>query len=301
MAYKQYRKQKKEEGKYKQINASAPSKWRLPAGVLGIILLTLVGLGYAMPAQWNASVGQTGLTFAQEPFRLGLDLLGGTHLVYEADLSEIPETERRDSLRGVRDVIERRVNAFGVAEPLVQPVGDDRIIVELAGISDVNEAINQIGETPILEFKRPADGATDGSTVDLSEVVVETDEDGNTVITSAEDGEPVELDLAALAAEQAQQQWENTELGGAQLKRAGVEFDHNTGAPFVTLTFDADGGELFGQLTEEYVGRQVAIFLDGQVISAPVVQQPIYGGEAVITGSGDLEEARTLALSLIHI
>jgi protein-export membrane protein SecD len=90
------------------------------------------------------------------PFKLGLDLQGGTHLVYEADTSSIPSGERGDALEGARDVIERRVNAFGVAEPVVQTTeaGDSqRIIVELAGIQDVTEAIKMIGETPLLEFK----------------------------------------------------------------------------------------------------------------------------------------------------
>lgn len=300
MAYKQYKQRQQEEGKHKRINRSAPSKWRLPAGVLGVLLMTLVGFGYAFPVQWNAVFANAGLGFTETPFRLGLDLLGGTHLVYEADLSHLPEEERKDALGGVRDVIERRVNAYGVAEPLVQQVGDDRVIVELAGVSDVNEAINQIGETPILEFKRPASSADqeDGTTVDLDEVVVETDEEGNTVITSADNGEPIEISLDDLVAQQQAQSWEQTELGGSQLKRAAVEFDPNTGAPYVSLTFNSEGGELFGELTETYVGQQIAIFLDGELISSPVVQQAIYGGQAVITGSGDLEEARTLARRL---
>lgn len=89
-------------------------------------------------------------------FRLGLDLLGGSRLVYKADVSVIPESDKVSSLEGVRDVIERRVNVFGVSEPVVQTNksgGDYQIIVELAGIKDVNEAIKMIGETPLLEFK----------------------------------------------------------------------------------------------------------------------------------------------------
>ena len=89
-------------------------------------------------------------------FKLGLDLLGGTHLIYTADVTQIENDERPEALAGVRDVIERRVNAFGVSEPVVQTnqVGSDwRVIVELAGVSDVNTAINMIGETPLLEFK----------------------------------------------------------------------------------------------------------------------------------------------------
>ena len=98
------------------------------------------------------------------PFRLGLDLQGGTQLVYEADVNNIPEADRMSSLEGVRDVIERRVNAFGVAEPVIQVnktiSGKYRIIAELAGVKDVKEAIKMIGETPLLEFKEQGSGDT---------------------------------------------------------------------------------------------------------------------------------------------
>jgi hypothetical protein len=112
-------------------NAQVVDRLKLPAG-------------FKLPHFWNVN------------YKLGLDLQGGTHLVYEADTKDIPESERADALEGVRDVIERRVNAFGVAEPIVQTnkAGDRwRIIVELAGVRDVREAIKMIGETPILEFK----------------------------------------------------------------------------------------------------------------------------------------------------
>ncbi len=94
--------------------------------------------------------------FRARPFRLGLDLVGGTHLVYEADTKAISGSERNDALEGVRDVIERRINSLGVTEPVVQTtrVGDIwRVVVELAGVKEVKEAIQLIGETPLLEFK----------------------------------------------------------------------------------------------------------------------------------------------------
>jgi len=94
--------------------------------------------------------------YPERPFRLGLDLQGGAHLVYEADVLKIDSSERDSAVEGVRDVIERRVNAFGVAEPLVQTArtGDSwRVVVELAGVKDIKAAIKQIGETPVLEFK----------------------------------------------------------------------------------------------------------------------------------------------------
>ena len=90
--------------------------------------------------------------FFNLPFKLGLDLQGGAHLVYEADLSVIADSDRSSIMEGLRDVIERRVNLFGVREPVVQ-VQKERLVVELAGVIDPGEAIQQIGKTPFLEFK----------------------------------------------------------------------------------------------------------------------------------------------------
>jgi len=118
------------------------------------------GAYYNKGADWLASKTSETVNLPRTkelPFRLGLDLLGGTHLVYDADVSSIDVKDRNDAVEGARDVIERRVNVFGVAEPIVQvnktTGGDYRLIVELAGIKDVEEAIKMIGETPLLEFK----------------------------------------------------------------------------------------------------------------------------------------------------
>lgn len=137
------------------------------------------------------------------PFRLGLDLQGGTHLVYQADMAEIPDGDRSSALDGVRDVIERRVNVFGVSEPLVQSSiagGDYRLIVELAGISDVNEAINMIGETPLLEFKEQ--GAEERELTEeernaMNEFNAEAESKANEVLEKIKAGE----DFAELAKE----------------------------------------------------------------------------------------------------
>lgn len=121
--------------------------------------LSLVDAGPYYNKAINNINTKTGLSLPQAPeipFRLGLDLQGGTHLVYSADMSMVDDSDSRSALEGVRDVIERRVNVFGVSEPVVQTNvsgGEYRVIVELAGITDVNEAIQQIGETPLLEFK----------------------------------------------------------------------------------------------------------------------------------------------------
>jgi len=91
--------------------------------------------------------------FWEIPFRLGLDLQGGTHLIYEADLSEIESGERSQKMEQLKDTIERRVNIYGVTEPVIQIQGENRLIVELAGVKNIQEAINMIGETPYLEFR----------------------------------------------------------------------------------------------------------------------------------------------------
>lgn len=135
------------------------SRRGLHATVLAIVIVFVLTASAAFPQVWNSaarSIGLESLTFNEDGFRLGLDLQGGAHLVYQADMSQIPSDQRADALQGIRDVVERRVNAFGVSEPVVQTINEqNRIIVELAGVFDVSQAISEIGETPILEFKLP--------------------------------------------------------------------------------------------------------------------------------------------------
>ena len=130
--------------------------------ILGIVIVFILTAGYGAGELYPRYREQFKLpsislpAWVTTPFRLGLDLKGGTHLLYDTDLSRIPNADRASAVEGVRDVIERRVNAFGVSEPIVQTVkvGDAySVIVELAGVHDVNEAIKLIGDTPLLEFK----------------------------------------------------------------------------------------------------------------------------------------------------
>lgn len=202
---------------------------------------------------------------------LGLDLQGGSHLVYKADFTGISQADRGESLNGIRDVIERRVNSFGVSEPVVAVSGTDKIIVELPGVKDVNEAIKQIGETPQLEFR-----------VQNTQVATTTaDANGNIVVNPLE-------------------QWSSTGLSGKQLSRASVDFQQGKGLNevVVRLEFNDEGKKLFSEITSANVGKPVAIILDGQVISAPVVQNAITDGIAIITGNFSSEEAKILARRL---
>jgi len=203
-----------------------------------------------------------------KPFVLGLDLLGGAHLLYEADFSGLAQdVDRASAMQGVRDVVERRVNFFGVAEPVVQLSGQNRLIVEIAGVKDVNEAIRLIGETPFLEFKELGAGKT-------GEV-----QEGQTIADSLS-------------------QWVSTGLSGKQLARASVTFDSTTRRPQVSLEFDDEGTKLFAAITKRNLGKPVAIFLDGLPISIPTVQSEITDGNAVITGNYGANEAKLLATRL---
>src|SRR3989338_5140447 len=145
-----------------QIKRSAGSNLKTRLIWLGVLFLA--ASAFVFPTyinrgiEWVNAKSNVGLPFLPAAgFNLGLDLQGGAHLVYQAKVDQVPEADRKDAVEGVRDVIERRVRGgLGVAEPLVQTtrVGNDyRIIVELPGVTDVNQAIKMIGETPVLEFK----------------------------------------------------------------------------------------------------------------------------------------------------
>lgn len=207
--------------------------------------------------------------FKVADFRLGLDLLGGTHLVYKADLSQLSGgQEPGDAMSGVKDVIERRVNLYGVEEPLVQVEGDDQLVVELAGIKDVNQAIEIIGQVPFLEFK------VQKTSEETQKIIEQYQKDG----TLTEDP-----------------YYTSSGLTGKQLVRATVTFDQTTSRPQVNLELNGEGAKLFAEITKNNIGKRVAIYLDGQPISEPVVQSEIPNGQAVITGSFSIAEAKTLA------
>lgn len=471
-------------------------KW----GVFGILLILLAGMIFNFPGPYyrfvdivKAKVGISLPRPAIPDYRLGLDLQGGAHLTYEVDTKGVPASERDDAVAGARDVIERRVNAIGVSEPLVQTnvSGDThRIIVDLPGVVDLRQAIKEIGDTPLLEFKEQnpnpqptltpeqekellakndaerkkakeiVSAALSGKK-DFADYAKEFSEDAKTkenggyigFIGSAGDAwqkqlyqfaqfkgkvgqimrdvlesdvgfhivkvdsertavstvsarhilvcfngaercqsdrtreealektqslrtqatienfaqlakqnsddlgsgqaggdlgefgrgsmvqefedtafslpegaisDPVETKFgfhiiykyAQLKEKQYELRhimiyrtsaqdiapeldpWLRTKLSGKQLDKATVQFDQQTGEVQVGLQFDNEGGDLFEEITGRNIGKPVAIFLDGEIISAPTVQQKINGGQAVITGSFSIDEAKTLAQRL---
>src|ERR671938_702906 len=213
--------------------------------------------GDVLPGNPGIHIG----SFVRQGAKLGLDLQGGTQLTLQADLSQVPADQQGTAMQGVLNVISRRVNAYGVTEPEIQTLGSDRIIVQLPGLKDTEEAKRLIGQTAKLEFKEqnaggqwvPATGQLNGQTVALT---------------------------------------------GAYLipGRQQVTFASRAGLPDVAFEFNSDGAQLFGQITQRLLNKPLGIFLDGQEISAPTVQA-VLTNNGVITGLS-LDQARLLALQL---
>ena len=234
-----------------------------------ILLLIIAGLiGYF--------VYSSQLTGASFPFKLGLDLKGGTHLVYKADISNIAIGQVDDAMVSLRDVIERRVNLFGVSEPIVQVErgsviggqgGEQRLIVELPGITDVKEAVAQIGKTPILEFR----------------ILIATS-------TNPSDWQKQPLNKV----------FASTGLTGQFLSKATLDFDKTTSAPIVVLEFNSQGKDLFAKITKENIGKTLAVFLDGSPISMPTIKESIESGSATISGGFVGQSGRDEAKALVR-
>lgn len=231
-----------------------------------LILIAALGLGFFV---YKTESGR----FA---FKLGLDLSGGTQLVYSADTSKLSSENIGDSLSALQSVIERRINAFGVGEPAIEVqqggalgAGEYRLTIELPGVTDIDEAIKRIGQTPLLEFKLVNKGF-EGKYLDANGV----------------------LDPGAFA---------DTGLTGAYLRDAQIQFGNGGGLatqPVVKIDFNSEGTKLFGQITSANVGRELGIFLDGALLSAPVIQTKIDDGTAIVSGNFTAVEAKELATNL---
>ena len=204
------------------------------------------------------------------PLKLGLDLQGGTQLVLETKMDKIADADKESALESAKDVIERRVNLFGVSESVIQTstVGQSRrILVDLPGIKNASDAANLVGKTALLEFRElpatPSGEATDSGFLDI---------------------------LSAVP----------TGLTGADLKKAQIVFSQGGGSagPEVSIEFSPEGSEKFAAITKRNIGKPLAIFLDNEYVSAPTVQQEILGGSAVISGNFTTEDAKALSVQL---
>lgn len=257
---------------------------KLYLSFIAILLLALVAGNLAYPKYASNLFS----FFPNLPFKLGLDLQGGTHLVYEADLTDIEREDQSSAMEGLRDVIERRINIFGVAEPVVQvqeTASEHRLVVELAGIQNSAEAIEMIGQTPFLEFRSQ-------KTEEETQKILEKREE----IQGKTDEEIKTIENWELAFEDPY--FQSTDLTGKYLDKAQLAFDPNTSDPIILLSFDEVGSDLFEQLTEENIGKILAIYIDGIPLSTPYVEEKISGGEARISGQFTVEEAKELAINL---
>jgi protein-export membrane protein SecD len=230
---------------------------------------------------------------------LGLDLQGGVSLVYQADLSTV--ADKSGAMSRLRDVIERRVNMFGVSEPVVQIQGQDRLTVELPGVTNVSQAISMIGQTPYLEFDEQR-------TSDETKIITDKIKEVQAAIAAKQDASKIKDWQLALQ----NPYFKPTDLTGKYLTKATVVFDPTTYKPQIQLQFNDAGAKIFEDITARNIKKPLAIYLDNasiidtngdgkidnQDIYAPIVQDKITGGKAVITGDISTQTANTIATRL---
>jgi len=201
---------------------------------------------------------------------LGLDLQGGTELIYQADLSK--SDNKSKDLTNLMNIFRQRIDRLGVAEPAIQQQGSDQVLIQLPGVKDIGQAIATIGQTYELVFMTQATDQTTGA--QLSDYY-----DQNYTYPGF---------------------WQPTDLTGSDLVKSDVTYENqNQGVgqsqPVVTLSFNNTGKEKFAKITKDNLKKQVAIILDNRIVSAPTVQSEITDGKAIITGQKDIKEAKKLA------
>jgi len=216
----------------------------------------------------------------QDVRRDGLELV---YLMTQQEIDFIHENSVQQALETLRN----RVDDMGLAEPTLQVQGERRILVQLPGIKNPEEAIELIGKTARLEFKVLDDSMSPQQALAQgpppgSEILYQKNEDSETGETKQE---PYLVKKRVL-------------LTGDTLTGAEVRYDNQFNEPYVAITFDSIGGQQFYQLTEKYLKKRMAIVLDNHVYSAPVIQEKIPGGRAQITGRFTTREAKLLAIAL---
>jgi len=215
---------------------------------------------------------------------LGLDLQGGMHVVLKVDTAKIPLEARKDAIDRAMEIIRNRIDQFGVGEMAIQRQGKENIIVQLPGITDRERALDIIGKTAHLEFKLVSDNVED--------------------LKKAINNEPVEgYELKYMEGERAGREpllvAKEASLTGDLLVNAKTEFSSSGfGEPYVSLTLNAKGAQIFANVTATNVGKRLAIVLDGKVVSAPVIREAIPSGQAQISGSFTVDQANDLSVIL---
>lgn len=245
---------------------------KLRRNIFFIILLSAMALIIDAPKNYTLKLGERSFVLSSPTIKIGsfvrsldikqgLDLQGGTEVTLAADMSGVDPLDRQDALDSAKEVIARRVDLYGVAEPSIKTlVTNDtyRILVALPGVSNPDEALDLIGQTASLDFY---------------DLPVATDS-------------PTYADLKP------------TGLTGKDLKKSAVTFNPENGKPEISLQFTPEGGKKFGEITSRNIGKPVWILLDGQELTAPIVQQAILDGNAVINGEFTVEDAKNKVIAL---
>ncbi|MDD4013950.1 MAG: protein translocase subunit SecD, partial [Candidatus Omnitrophica bacterium] len=253
-------------------------KWKS----LFVVVLTAAAIWFAFPPlDVHDSAGN--LT-KKGKINLGLDLQGGMHLVLHVDTSGLSQDEAKDAPQRALEIIRNRIDQFGVSEPSIQLQGLDRIVVQLPGVTDRARAKDIVGKTAHLEFKIVADDpellkkAMAGEEVEGYEKKKMKERDGKE--------EEILLEKKAV-------------LTGDMLINATTEFSQQGfGMPYVSLELNDKGADIFADVTSMNIGKRLAIVLDGEVSTAPVIREKIPSGRAQISANFSLQEAKDIALIL---
>lgn len=241
-----------------------PEKWQFKRTILG----KEISLDIGSPVV-NGNIGP--FHFNRE-FKLkkGLDIQGGMQVVLDADMSQIAEEDRERALQTAQQIIIRRVDLYGINEPVVQTAvnGDQyRILVELAGVTDSNQALQLLGTTAQLDFR-------------------------------LQDPDIMNNPAATTSADVFFSGFTKTDLSGSNLKRSTVQFDKTTGEPVILLEFDSEGAKKFADITRDHQGEVLAIFIDDFPITMPTIQSAITNGQAQLTGGFTVDSAEQLSIQL---
>ena len=249
-------------------------KWRVPL----IAAIVAVSVYYAYPPFDPDGDGPL-----EGRIKLGLDLQGGMHLVLRVDTSKLDADARRDATVRAMEIVRNRIDPHGVKEVSIQQQSGDRIVLQLPGVTDRKRVLELIGRTALLEFKLVSEDQAM-----FAEALAGKPTEGHRLHTSAErDGKAEKILLEDKAL-----------LTGATIKDAAVNFESQFNEPAVSLEFNSEGAAVFSEITGANVGRRLAIVLDGEVKSAPVINERIPNGTAQITGRFSVDEATDLAVIL---
>ena len=271
-----------------------------------ILAVTVIAGGFILPQPGVSILNQVAtpnLFFNNFLFwRLGLDLVGGSSLIYEIDLTGFEPDEHESVVAGLRDVIERRVNLYGVTEPrisVIQKGGYYRLMVELAGVRDLDEAVRQIGETPVLNFMINCgflEPENEGQIEGQEQIEGQGQVEDQGQIESEEQ-------IEGQGQEEAVFQCQPTPLTGRHIDRAVLGSDE-FGRMIVSFELKDEGPQLFEEITGQNIGRPLCIFMDNNFIfpddpagSCPVINEKITGGRAQISGAGITPE---VAIQLVE-